>query len=121
MQELRVRLGHAELDRLFNLYSDADACVGSDRGPPDYEEFLSAVREQADPAYCAEMELDDECKRKHDKVYQWRALRLCMRNDYTVFGKTSFFDIEEVVKYKYNIKCAAAPFLPLASLLLFWC
>lgn len=60
---------------------------------------------QADPAYCAEMDLDEEFKRKNDKVYHWRALRLCMRNDYTAFGKASFFDIEEVVKYKYNIGC----------------
>ena len=86
----RVRLGNGELDRLWNEHGDLnEAAKSSDRGLPSHSVFLEPIREQLDPAWCAEMDIDEGMKRKHDKAFCWKALRLVCRANLGAFTKAA--------------------------------
>ena len=85
-----VRLGNAELDRLWNEHGNLnEAARSTDRGPPSHLSFLDPVREQLDPAWCAEMDIEEGMKRKHDKTFCWKALRLVCRANLGAFTKAA--------------------------------
>ena len=104
----KIKLGNPELDRLWNVHADlAAAAHSSDRGPPEHLSFLEPIREQLDPAFCAEMDLEDSFKRKHDKVFCWKALRLVTRANLQAFSKASEreggADIENVTRELFGM------------------
>ena len=85
-----VRLGNGELDRLWNEHRDLnEAAKSSDRGVPSHSAFLEPIREQLDPAWCAEMDIEEGMKRKHDKAFCWKALRLVCRANLGAFTKAA--------------------------------
>ena len=104
-----VRLGSAELDRLWSTHAALGEAVRSaDRGPPEHLEFLEPIREQLDPAYCAENDIEPEYKRMHDKVFCWKALRLVTRVSLGAFAKAAEregqnADIEAVARVLYGL------------------
>ena len=104
-----VRLGSAELDRLWSTHAAlGEAARSADRGPPEHLEFLEPIREQLDPAFCAENDIEPEFKRMHDKVFCWKALRLVTRASLSAFGKAveregQNADIEAVARVLYGL------------------
>jgi len=100
----KVRLGNPELDRLWNEQADLTAAsTRPERGPPALMAFVEPLREQLDPAWCAEMELEEAYKRKHDRTLVWQTLRLVTRSNLAAFGKAAEWeggaaDIENVVR-----------------------
>jgi THO complex subunit 1 len=104
-----VRLGSAELDRLWNTHAAlGEAARSADRGPPEHLEFLEPIREQLDPAFCAENDIEPQYKRMNDKVFCWKALRLVTRAALGAFAKATereggSADIEAVARVLYGL------------------
>jgi THO complex subunit 1 len=60
---------------------------------PAVDKWLSNVKVEMDP----DEDVEEEYKRKNDKVYAWRALRLLAHQDIKVFSKSKG-DLEEAVR-----------------------
>ena len=91
-----VRLGHPELDRLWNLPDDrgADArgAAAAGEGKRKLEALLRRVHEDADP----EAEIEEPYKRRHDAAFRWRLTRLLAAEDLGAFVKLASEDLESV-------------------------
>ncbi len=79
-------------------------------------EFLEPIREQLDPAFCAENDIEDAYKRRNDKAFCWKALRLVTRANLAAFSKAAEreggADIENVTRELFGFPKqapAAAP------------
>jgi hypothetical protein len=103
-----LRLGSAELDRLWNAHAAVGAAARSaERGPPDHLAFLEPIREQLEPSFCADNDIEPAYKRMHDRVFCWKALRLVARANLGAFGKSAEYaggaDIENVTRVLYGL------------------
>ncbi|CAD5121591.1 DgyrCDS10089 [Dimorphilus gyrociliatus] len=83
----RMKMGNAELTRLWNLQPDnMAACVSSERNfNPTLLEFFEEAIEQADP----ENQIDREYHHVTKPTFQWRALRLLGQNSGTLFPSSN--------------------------------
>lgn len=83
----RLRLGTPALDRLWNQAPNnmAGLKVSERQHMPTLREFLSPVIEDMNP----ENDIEDQYRRKHDKTYQWKALRMISRVSLPIFAKTA--------------------------------
>lgn len=82
-----VKMGSAELTRLWNLSPDnMDACKDDKRVfLPTLEEFFGEAIEQNDP----EAMIEDQYKLINDQIFQWKSLRLLARRSPHFFTHTN--------------------------------
>lgn len=111
--EKRFRLGVPALDRLWNGFDSLAAATqpgapGCGAGaPPETLAFAEPLREQLDASFCEEAGLEECLKRKHDKVFVWRALRLTARSHLPAFGRAAErdggADVDNIVRELFNV------------------
>lgn len=104
----RLRLGTPALDRLWNQAPNnmAGLKVSERRHLPTLREFLNPVIEDMDP----ENDIEDAYRRKHDKAYQWKALRMISRESLPIFAKTAIdSDLEVAARALYPSEVPPLP------------
>jgi len=81
-KEKKLRLGNPELSRLWQIGDEI--LEDSDRLTiPTLEELLTPIAKEMDP----EAAIEEQYKKKNDKVYQWKTLRLVSRTKLHYFAK----------------------------------
>uniref|UniRef100_A0A7S2C5F8 Uncharacterized protein n=1 Tax=Haptolina brevifila TaxID=156173 RepID=A0A7S2C5F8_9EUKA len=83
----RMQLGNASLTRLWNMGGNSleDIARKTQDVTPTLEEYLKPVLVDMDPAEG----IEEEYKKKNDKVYSWKALRLMAKKDVGLLSKVS--------------------------------
>ena len=93
-------MGNPELERLWKLPGNKDAILKTEgAGMPSLQSFFEPMKDEADP----EAGIEDAYKKKHNRVFVWKAMRLITRQAPNLIGKIKNNDLDSLLQPLFGL------------------